>query len=163
MRARSGAAATGLVVVVALLAGGTGMASAPPSCNKATGDALEKRLPVGPFNTRRGQTLCFDFTGDGRRDIVFTGWEFANSGAHYWAAFRARGGGWTSVIFKRDCCRVRRATRLRIARSGATVVVSQPIYRKADSGCCPTGGTRTGRWRWNGVTLRLAGTSDTPR
>jgi hypothetical protein len=158
-------ACAGLVLLWVLLAAasGTGAAVAPPACGVLTGDALEKRLPVGPFDVRIGQTLCFDFTGDGQKDIVFSGWEYANNGAHYWAAFRATATGWTRVIFKRDCCRVRRATKIRIARSGATLVVRQPIYRKADHGCCPTGGTRTGRWRWTGSTLKLVSTTDTKR
>jgi hypothetical protein len=158
-------ACAGLVVLWALLAPATGAGTAvtPPVCNAATGDALEQRLPVGPFAERIGQTLCFDFTGDGSRDIVFSGAEFANNGAHYWAAFRSRGDGWVRVIFKRDCCRVRRATKMRIARSGATIVVRQPIFRTADRGCCPTGGTRTGRWRWTGSVLKLISTTDSPR
>lgn len=158
-------ACVGLVLLWALLApaAGTGTATVPQTCSVLTGDELEKRLPIGPFEERIGQTLCFDFTGDGLKDIVFSGWIFANDGAHYWAAFRAGAEGWTRVIFKRDCCRVRRATKIRIARSGATVVVRQPIFREKDRGCCPTGGTRTGRWRWNGVTLKLAGTTDAPR
>jgi hypothetical protein len=151
-------------VVLALLAGGgTGAAAVAPACNTATGDQLEKRLPVGPFDNRIGQTLCFDFTGDGRRDIVFSGWVYANHGAHYWAAFQARADGWTRVIFKRDCCRVRRATGMRISHSGATLIVSQPIYRKGDPACCPMGGTRTGRWRWTGAMLKLISTTDKKR
>jgi hypothetical protein len=155
----------GLVLLGVLLgpAIGTGAAVAAPVCSVMTGDELEKRLPVGPFDFRIGQTLCFDFTGDGRKDIVFSGWLYANNGAHYWAAFRATATGWTRVIFKRDCCRVRRATKIRIARSGATIVVRQPIYHKADPGCCPTGGTRTGRWRWTGSTLKLVSTTDAKR
>jgi hypothetical protein len=151
------------VTVSLLFAGASGAATAPLSC-KATGDKLETRLPVGPFDKRIGQTLCFDFTGDATKDIVFSGWVYASNGAHYWAAFRGLGGdSWKLVIFKRDCCRVRRANRMRISRVGATIVVTQPIYRTRDLPCCPSGGTRTGRWRWTGAKLKLVGTTDKPR
>ena len=123
----------------------------PKTCSKATGDALEQRLPVGPFDKRIGQTLCFDFTGDRKTDIVFSGWEFVDNGAHYWAAFRATATGWTSVIFKRDCCRVARATNMKISHSGAAILVSQPVFNKAHDVVA----TRTGRWRWNGYALKL--------
>jgi len=158
-------ACAALVVLWALLAPATGAGTAvtTPECGAAVGDDLEQRLPVGPFDKRVGQTLCFDFTGDGREDIVFTGWEFADNGAHYWAAFRARGDDWSRVIFKRDCCRVRRATKIRIARLGGTILVRQPIFRPGNKNCCPTGGTQTGRWRWNGVALKLLGTTTSPR
>lgn len=107
------------------------------------------------FGERIGQTLCFDFTGDGRKDIVFTGWLFKDHGAHYWAAFRARGDNWVRAIFKRDCCAVRRATGIKVRRAGRVIVVRQPIYKAANKACCPTGGTRTGRWRWVGTQLKL--------
>jgi hypothetical protein len=152
--ARVSAACLASVVLWALLVSG-GTAAAPPTCGVSLGDQLEKRLPVGPFDKRKGQTLCFDFTGDGRQDIVFSGWEYATNGAHYWAAFRATSVGWTKVIFKRDCCRVRRATKMRIAHVGRVIVVTQPIFKTNDPGCCPTGGRRTGRWRWTGGALKL--------
>ena len=156
MFARLCAAVAGFVVIFTLLAGATGSAAVPKTCSKTTGDRLEKRLPVGPFDKRIGQTLCFDFTGDGRTDIVFSGWEYVDNGAHYWAAFRSTAAGWTSVIFKRDCCRVARATNMRISRTGAVLVVSEPIFSKARKQV----GTRTGRWRWNGHVLKLLSTTE---
>lgn len=164
MPGRASAAVVASLLLCAALAvvAGTGAASAPPACNAATGDELERRLPVSFFGDRIGQTLCFDFTGDGRQDIVFTGWLFQNRGAHYWAAFRARGDGWARVIFKRDCCEVRRASGMKVRRSGRVILVSQPIYKTADEACCPTGGTRTGRWRWSGTQLKLVGVTPAP-
>lgn len=153
-----------LLCAALAVAAGTGTASAPSTatCNKATGDALAERLPVGYYGERVGQTLCFDFTGDGRRDIVFTGLIFRTRGAHYWAAFRARGNNWSRVTFKRDCCTVRQANGIKIRRVGRVIVVTQPIYKATDKTCCPTGGTRTGRWRWNGTTLKLVSTTTNP-
>jgi hypothetical protein len=154
--------ASALLCVALAVAAGTGAASSSPTCDPSLGDELERRLPVSNFDKRIGQTLCFDFTGDGREDIVFTGWLYANRGAHYWAAFRVRGDGWSKVTFKRDCCTVRRASGIKVRRAGRVLVVSQPIYKASDKACCPTGGTRTGRWRWAGTQLKLIGTTTKP-
>ena len=50
---------------------------------------------------------------------------------------------------------MRRATGIKVRRSGRVIIVSQPIYKAGDKACCPTGGTRTGRWRWAGTRLKL--------
>jgi hypothetical protein len=101
--------------------------------------------------------LCFDFTGDGRKDIVFTGWEAMNHGPHYWAAFRATASGWARVKFKHSCCRSnpRLGAGIQIARSGDTIIVTEPKYRPSDPACCPTGGTNEGDWRWQRRQLAL--------
>jgi hypothetical protein len=116
-------------------------------------------LPVEPFNLGRrlGQTQCFDFTGDGRRDIVFTGWEFMNHGAHYWAAFRATRTGWIRVKFKRGCCRAdpRFGAGIVIGHAGRRIIVTEPVYAADDPACCPSRGTKTGTWRWLRTSLGL--------
>ncbi len=136
----------------------TSAAGSPP-CSGRTAAQLEKRLPVTPFNLGRrlGETLCFDFTGDGRKDIVFTGWVAMNHGAHYWAAYRATRSRWVRVKFKGGCCRAdpRTSPGIVIARSDDDIVVSQTIYRPGEPLCCPTGGTRIGVWSWQGKNLAL--------
>jgi hypothetical protein len=127
-------------------------AAASPICSKRTATRLEQRLPVTPYNFGRhlGQAKCLDFTGDGREDIVFTGWEFMNHGAHYWAAFRATRTNWVRVKFKRSCCRADPKTGVGIAiqRSGREIGVTQPVYDSDDPACCPSGGSKTGWWGW---------------
>lgn len=134
-------------------------ASASPICNARAAAQLEKRLPVTPYNAGRriGQTLCFDMTGDGRKDIVFSGWQFMNHGAHYWAAFRATRSNWVRMKFKRGCCRAdpRFGSGIQIRRSGRDVVVHEPVYATSDPACCPSGGTKTGIWRWRNPHLIL--------
>jgi hypothetical protein len=134
-------------------------ATAAPRCNPGVAAQLERGLPVTPFNLGRrlGQTQCFDFTGDGRRDIVFTGWEFMNHGAHYWAAFRATRTGWVRVKFKRGCCRAnpRFGAGISIRHAGREIIVTEPVYAPDDPACCPSLGTKTGTWRWLRTTLGL--------
>ncbi|MBA3329137.1 MAG: hypothetical protein H0T43_12635 [Solirubrobacterales bacterium] len=159
-----------LLVVVGFAAGSSATlvanASAAPACNGRAAANLEKRLPVTPYNLGRriGQTLCFDFTGDRRKDIVFTGWEFMNHGAHYWAAYRATRSSWVRVKFKRGCCRAdpKTGVGIEIQRSGREIVVSQPVYQPDDPACCPSGGTKTGTWRWRNHTLALVDVTREP-
>lgn len=149
------------VLAAVVIAAACVPASAPaaPTCNARAAAQLEKRLPVTPYNVGRriGQTLCFDMTGDGRKDIVFSGWQFMNHGAHYWAAFRATRSNWVRMKFKRGCCRAdpRTGAGIQIRRSGRNVVVHEPVYETSDPACCPSGGTKTGIWRWRSPHLIL--------
>jgi hypothetical protein len=40
--------------------------------------------------------------------------------------------------------------KLGIFRVGSDLASSQPVYRKNDPNCCPTGGFDHTRWHWNG-------------
>ena len=40
--------------------------------------------------------------------------------------------------------------KLGLYRAGGDLVDAQPIYRKHDPNCCPTGGFDHTRWHWNG-------------
>jgi hypothetical protein len=35
-------------------------------------------------------------------------------------------------------------------RKGADIVETDPIYKKNDPNCCPSGGFAHSRWHWNG-------------
>ncbi len=152
-----------LVVAAAAMAAVLGAslaatAHAAPNCNARAAVQLEKRLPVQPYRAGvLGQTICVDFTGDGRRDIVFSGSVAMTQGAHYWAAFRATRSSWVRVKFKRGCCRAdpRFGRAIGIGRSGRQIVVKEAVYRSDDPGCCPTGGTRIGTWGWRSGRLAL--------
>jgi hypothetical protein len=141
-------------------------AGAAPRCGKAAAAELEKRLPVTPYDAARRlrQVKCYDVTGDGRKDIVFSGWEYMNHGAHYWAAFRATRADWVRMKFKHSCCRgnPRSGAGIFLRRSGRAIVVSQPVYRASDPACCPTGGTRIGTWRWRHKKLTLTDRAHKP-
>ena len=65
------------------------------------------------------------------------------------------------VLFRRTATgwRVVRAGagyKIGLFRAGADVVVSQPIYRKNDPNCCPTGGFDHVRYRWSGTRFTVA-------
>src|SRR5438128_1680586 len=46
--------------------------------------------------------------------------------------------------------------KLGLSRAGGDPVVSQPIYKKNDPNCCPTGGFDHVRYHWNGTRFAKA-------
>ena len=63
--------------------------------------------------------------------------------------FRRTASGWRVAL-------ARGGYKLGLFRVGADVVESQPVYRKNDPNCCPSGGFDHVRYRWNGSTFAVA-------
>jgi hypothetical protein len=64
-----------------------------------------------------------------------------------WAAFQRAGKGWRLVASNAD------AYKVDLHRAGADLIESQPVYRRTDPNCCPTGGFDHRRFHWNGTRL----------
>jgi hypothetical protein len=150
------------VVVLALVVAMATSASGARSCSRATAKHLAQRLPVAKDAEPYLDLIsvrCMDFTRDGRKDIVLTVWAAMNHGAHYWAAFRrTKHGHWKRAAFKSDCCGGHHkygGMGIAIRRAGSVIVVSQPIYRRGDGACCPSGGTKSRAWSWRHGKLRI--------
>ena len=90
------------------------------------------------------QVLCHDFTRDGRLDLGVTIASGGTAGDIGFAVFRATPAGWR-VALALD------GYKLGIFRVGGDLVSSQPVYRKNDPNCCPTGGFDHRRYHWNGA------------
>jgi len=90
------------------------------------------------------QVLCHDFTRDGRVDLVVTISSGGTAGDIGFVVFRATPAGWR-VALTMD------GYKLGIFRVGGDLVSSQPVYRKNDPNCCPTGGFDHRRYHWNGA------------
>jgi hypothetical protein len=143
-------------------AGGAAPTShATSACPRKTVTRLRRTLPAwrkyGHQFVNYGQVVCFDFTGDGRRDVAFTMWAAMNHGAHLWAAFRRTAHGWARARYSADCCGAHRSFGMGIGirRSGRSLLVDQPIYRRRDAACCPSGGIAAGVWEWRSGRLKL--------
>jgi hypothetical protein len=95
------------------------------------------------------EVLCFDFTRDGRRDLAVTIASGGTAGDIGFAVFRRAAGGWRVAL-------ARSGYKLGLFRAGGDVVSSQPIYRKNDPNCCPSGGFDHTRFHWNGVRFVVA-------
>jgi len=135
-------------------AGGTG-------CSRALADAAIRQ--VKPHIPSLGDTpllvtpaivdelICFDFTGDGRIDLAMTVASGGTAGDIGWLVLQRTASGWRLALG-------RSGYKVGLFRVGRDPVSSQPIYRKNDPNCCPTGGFAHERWRWNGRRFVLART-----
>ena len=95
------------------------------------------------------QVVCFDFTRDGRTDLAVTIASGGTAGDIGVAVFRATPGGWrVALAFG--------GYKVGLTRLGGDVVSTQPVYRKNDPNCCPTGGFDHTRYHWNGKRFVVA-------
>jgi hypothetical protein len=63
--------------------------------------------------------------------------------------FRRTAGGWRVAL-------ARGGYKLGLFRAGGDVVESQPVYRRNDPNCCPSGGFDHVRFHWNGRRFAIA-------
>jgi hypothetical protein len=143
-----------LAAAVAATAGAP--AGAAASCSRVTAKAAVKQVKPhirSLANTSMlvtpamvDQVLCFDLTGDGRTDVAVTIASGGTAGDIGWVALARGGSGWKLV-------HAGSGYKLGLFRLGNDLADSQPIYRKNDPNCCPTGGFDHRRWHWNGARL----------
>jgi hypothetical protein len=100
--------------------------------------------------------VCFDFTRDGRKDIAFTVNSGGTAGDIAWVVLVRQPSIWQVAAFGGGY-------KLGLARIGRDVVVTQPVYKKSDPNCCPTGGFDHQAYRWNGVRFALVRSWHTKR
>jgi hypothetical protein len=150
------------VVVAALAAVGTTTsvaAAGSATCSRAAARAAIARakprvpsLANGTMLVTPGmadELICFDFTGDGRTDLAVTVASGGTAGDIGWFVLVRTRTGWRTA-FNRG------GYKLGLFRVGGDPVDSQPVYRKNDPNCCPTGGFDHQRWHWNGHRFALA-------
>ena len=151
--------------LLGLLAAFAALTTAPAHAAKpACGPALAKRAvsatnlrmkllgdsPVRVDPSSVDRVLCHDFTRDGRADLAFTIASGGTAGDIGFAVLRATPtGGWRVGL-------ARSGYKLGLFRLGNDPVGSQPVYRKNDPNCCPTGGFDHTRYRWNGTRFAIA-------
>lgn len=141
--------AAGLGVLAVGSGGSTGSASASTSteagrCTKAEATAVVKRLRLGdPFATVPVfKVLCGSFAGPGSQTMVASLLGEANTGMIGWAVFRLAGGQWQLLMERRGAAE--------LTAAGADIRETVSIYRPSDPRCCPSGGTKSRTWHWNG-------------
>ena len=127
--------------------------AAPPPCSLAAAKAaiVSTRVKVpylsgGPGRVTSDQAdgvICFDFTRDGRKDMAVTIASGGTAGDIAWVVFAETPTGYRVAL-------VQGGYKLSLYRVGGDLVSSQPIYRKNDANCCPTGGFDHDRWHWDG-------------
>jgi hypothetical protein len=146
--------ALSLLAAVAFAATSAPADGAHARCNIPTARAaivathLRMKL-LGPDTVRvdpksADQVLCFDFTRDGRLDVALTIASGGTAGDIGFAVFRGTASVWR-VALAAD------GYKLGLTRLGGDLVSSQPVYRKNDPNCCPTGGFDHRRFHWTGA------------
>jgi hypothetical protein len=88
--------------------------------------------------------ICHDLTGDGVRELAVTIFSGGTAGDTAWVVFRWRAGRWQLAHRELDVYKVG------LARVATDLVETEPVYRRNDPNCCPTGGFDHRRFHWNG-------------
>jgi hypothetical protein len=142
-----------LVVLAAAVLSPVGWAA--PNCTDAAARAAiryakPKLTPFGPPQvfqaSSAGQLLCFEATGDGATDMAVSLFSGGTAGDVGWVFFAAKPDGWrlagSATGYK-----------LLLRQAGTRLEAVQPVYRKSDPNCCPTGGFDHTLFGWNGKRL----------
>src|SRR3954471_877228 len=141
-----------LAIALAVGAGAASARSGPPPCSEAAANAAIRAsvLPREVKDLTRqhlagvDQLICHDLTADGRTDMAVTLASGGTAGDVAWAAFVRTGPAWRLAGANADGYKVG------LFLHGRDLVEAQPIYRKNDPNCCPTGGFAHRRLHWNG-------------
>jgi len=110
-------------------------------CTKLTARLLVERQGMGdPSGETSYRALCGAFAGPGSRTMVVT--FLGPTGPLDWAVFRWTGSTWQFLM--------RQPAGGSITAAGPDLRQTISIYRPGDSRCCPSGGTKSRLWHWNG-------------
>lgn len=125
-------------------------AAATADCSKAAATEIVLRLQLNDPEVADpvGKVLCGSFTGPGSQTMVVSLWGPGNSGFIEWVVFRWDGDAWQFVM--------KQPAAASITAAGSDIRQTLPIYRPDDKRCCPTGGTKTRIWHWNGTRFTVS-------
>jgi hypothetical protein len=142
-----------LVGALAAITAGPADANTQAACGVATARAAVKathvRIKMLTDTAQRvdprsvDQVICFDFTRDGRMDVAASIASGGTAGDIGYVVFRRTPSGWAVAL-------TGGGYKLGLARIAGDLVETQPVYRKNDPNCCPTGGFDHRRFHWNG-------------
>jgi len=128
---------------------------AAPPCNLAAAKAVVRAThltvpgsqsisgePYRIFASDLGGTICVPLPGD-RKAMVVTVESGGTAGDIDWAIYISSGKAWKLSL-------IRGGYKLGLVRKGSDIVETDPIYKKNDPNCCPSGGFAHTRWHWDG-------------
>lgn len=129
-----------------------GTAAAAPDCSKTTVRQAAAQAGVAnpDFPSEVIGGVCGAFLGPGSRamGVVLRAQQCAPN--RIWTVLGFTDGAWHHVTGPWD--RGPRIDGLKTA--GDDIREEQPVFRKADDGCVPTGGSRARLWHWDGTRLK---------
>jgi hypothetical protein len=120
-----------------------------PPCTLAAAKAAAATIVRDRGYAGVDRAICADLTRDGRAELAVTFFSGGTAGDTGWAVFVAAGGRWRVTFRQLQAYKVGLYT-----RAGDLVEV-QPVYRKSDPNCCPTGGFEQRRFHWDGRRFRV--------
>jgi hypothetical protein len=136
-------------VDAAVLVTAASLAAPRPPCTRAAAKAAALAAPslrsIWPTLRLGGgvdTVICHDLTGDGDPELAATIFSGGTAGDTAWAVFRRVGGRWRVAFSALEVYQVG------VVREGSDLVESQPVFRRDDPNCCPTGGVDHRRIRW---------------
>lgn len=114
-------------------------------CSKAAARTIVEQLGLNDQNVANPvyKVLCGSFTGPGSQTMVVSLWGEGNSGVVEWVVFRWIGGTWQFLM--------KQPAPGSLTAAGPDIRQTLSIYRPSDPRCCPTGGTKSRLWHWNGA------------
>lgn len=114
-------------------------------CSTATATAIVLRLHLNDPEVADpvGKVLGRSFTGPGSQTMVVSLFGPGNTGLIDWAVFRWEGDAWQFLM--------KQPSAASISAAGSDIRQTLPVYRPDDRRCCPSGGTKTRIWHWNGT------------
>jgi hypothetical protein len=140
--------------VLAVPLAAVALTSTPP-CNLAAGRNAVKTshltIPASqsassePYRVSPGDiggAICIRLPG-GKVAMVLTVESGGTAGVIDWVVYVGTSKGYKLSL-------ARGGYKLGLTRIGTDIVETDPVYKKNDPNCCPTGGFVHTRWRWNG-------------
>jgi alpha-tubulin suppressor-like RCC1 family protein len=138
-----------VVLLGALLLTGGGLAttSTAGNCSKDAAKQAVARYQLGDPEVADPVigVLCGSFTGPGSETMVVSLAGPGSTGMIDWVVFRWSGDAWELLLKRHQA-----AT---LTAVGSDILETIQIYRPGDPRCCPTGGTKSRLWHWNGTQL----------
>jgi hypothetical protein len=119
--------------------------TAAGQCSKAEAIDAVKRLGLRDVSANYPvyKVLCGVFIGAGSQTMVALISGPDNVGMLYWAVFSWSGSEWQLLMKQRQAAV--------LTAAGSDIRETVSIYRPDDPRCCPSGGTKTRIWHWNGA------------
>ena len=136
-----------LLGVLLIAGGGLATTSASANCSNDAAREAVARYGLGDPGVADPvvKVLCGSFTGPGSETMVASLAGPGSAGMLDWVVFRWSGTAWELLL------RQHRAASLTAA--GSDIRETVEIFRSGDPRCCPSGGTKSRLWHWNGTQL----------
>jgi hypothetical protein len=144
MRLVFGAAVGVLIVASAVPQRPASAQHGSAQCSRAAALETARRIHYRATDDVQGvaAVLCGAFAGQGSQVMVASFFGPGNVGLIDWAIFRLASGEWQLVLTRHEAAR--------FAAVGTDIRETMDVYRSSDPRCCPSGGTRSQVWHWNG-------------